>query len=85
MEEPLKKGLAGKRSLDAQRRLEELLKRLGGEGPVEEWRRLERGLEVIEQIGGAPAIEIVKKMAAGGDFGPTRQAKAALERMQREP
>jgi WD40 repeat protein len=91
VEEPLRKALEGKPSLEAQRRIEDLLKRLkpkdmtsADEESVEEWRRLERAVEVLELIGGEQARALVRKVAEGGDFRPTREARAALRRMQRQ-
>jgi WD40 repeat protein len=83
VEQPLKESLNGKLSLEAKRRVEELLKRMSGEGPVEEWKRLGRAVEVLELIGTEKALEIIKKIADGGDFGPTHEARAAVARMQR--
>jgi WD40 repeat protein len=83
VEEPLKEAFEGKTSLDQKRRIEELLRRLTVTGPVEEWRRMERAIEIVEQVGGEQAIELLKKVADGGDFKPTREARAALERLQR--
>ena len=83
MEDQLKAALTSKTSLDQRRRIEELLKRIAVAGPGLEWRRFERAIEVVEQIGGETAIELLKKQAEGGEFKPTREARAALERLQR--
>jgi hypothetical protein len=83
VEEPLRKGLEGKPTLELRRRIEELLRRLPGAGPGEEWKQLGRAIEILEQIGTEPARKLLEKLADGGDYRPTREARAALERLKR--
>ena len=61
-------------------RIEELLEKMTGEGPTEDWLRMQRAVEVLEQIGTAEARQLMEKMAAGGKAPPTEAARAALKR-----
>ncbi len=83
VEDRLKAVLTMQPTLEMRRRVEQLLKRLEDTGPGEEWRRVGRAIEIVEQIGGEAAIDILGKLADGGDFKPTREARAALERLKR--
>jgi dipeptidyl aminopeptidase/acylaminoacyl peptidase len=85
VEEQLRKGLEGKPTLELRRRIEELLRRLPGAGQGEEWKQLGRAIEILEQIGTEPARRLLEKLADGGDYRPTREARAALERLKRRP
>lgn len=82
VEPQLQAKLDDKPTLEMRRRVELLLKRMGGAGPVEEWKRLERAVEALERIGGPRAIELLEKLAQGGDFRPTQSARAALARLK---
>ena len=78
----VRKALEGKPSPEARRRLEELVRRLGG--PVEsmEEARGLRGVEVLEHIGSADARRLLDELGKGAEGSRlTREAKAALGRL----
>jgi WD40 repeat protein len=67
-------------SIDAKRRMEELLKQLKGR-PQEGRLRGLRAVEVLERAGTAEAIEVLKTLAGGApEAWLTREARAALDR-----
>jgi hypothetical protein len=83
-EEPLREALKGRPTLEARRRIEALLQRMGPAGSApDSWVRLSRAVEVLEQVGGDGARQLLEKIAAGADAPATRQARAALERLDR--
>jgi WD40 repeat protein len=80
----IRQTLAGQPSLEARRRLEALLAK--SEGPVSapEPLRTLRAIEVLEHIGTAEAKQVLTKLADGAAAAMvTREAKAALERLDR--
>jgi hypothetical protein len=81
-EASLRKLLAGKPSLEARRRAEELLEVLADPVAMTEHLRLVRAVEVLEMIGTEPARQVLRTVAAGAAEAPlTRQAKDALTRL----
>jgi WD40 repeat protein len=69
-------------SVEARARLQRLLRRIET-GNAEQWRR-GRAVEVLERIGTARAVEILKKLAGGYPGSAlTREAKDALARLAR--
>jgi hypothetical protein len=84
-EASLSKLLAGKPSLEARRRAEELLELLADPVAMTEHLRLVRAVEVLEMIGTEPAKEVLRGIAGGAADAPlTRQAKDALARLSRK-
>jgi RNA polymerase sigma factor (sigma-70 family) len=80
-EEGLRRFLAGRPSLEARRRAEDLLGRL--RGPLTDTERLRRlrAVEVLEHIGTAEARRLLQALSEGASESRlTREAKAALER-----
>jgi WD40 repeat protein len=83
-----RKALEGKPSLDLRRRLEMLV-----EKQVQEWRNLSprrlqslRSVEVLEFVATAQARSLLEALAKGdSEARLTREAKAALERMAKQP
>ncbi len=53
-------------SLEKRRRLEGLLDSLDGQTPPKSWLRALRSIEVLEQVGSEPAVELLERMAGGG-------------------
>ncbi len=83
-ETSLRKLLAGKPSLEARRRAEELLDLLAEPVAMAEHLRLVRAVEVLEMIGTEPARKVLRSIAAGATEAPlTRQAKDSLARLER--
>jgi dipeptidyl aminopeptidase/acylaminoacyl peptidase len=81
-EASLRKLLAGKPSLEARRRAEELLATLADPAAMTEHLRTVRAVEVLEMIGTAPARGVLHTIADGAADAPlTKQAKAALRRL----
>jgi hypothetical protein len=77
----LRQALAGKRSLEVRRRLEELLSRAKVLRPGERLRGV-RAVEVLERIGTLEAKHLLKKLAEGAPEAQlTREAKASLQRL----
>ena len=84
-EASLRKLLAGKPSLEARRRAEELLELLADPVAMTEHLRLVRAVEVLEMIGTEPAKQVLHGIAEGAAEAPlTRQAKDALTRLIRK-
>jgi WD40 repeat protein len=77
----LESALEGKMSLDAQRRIQEILTKLPKQG-LPQWIRDLRAVEALERMA-TPAARTVLKRVAGGpaEDRVTREAKAALERI----
>jgi hypothetical protein len=85
-EEGLRRFLAGRPSLEARRRAEDLLDRL--RGPLTDSERLRRlrAVEALEHIGTAEARRLLQALSEGAPASRlTREAKAALERLTRRP
>jgi hypothetical protein len=80
----LRRLLAAKPTPEVRRRVEDILARqedrLVPAGQVREW----RAVEVLERVGTAQSRELLRRLVAGApDAALTREAKAALERMER--
>jgi RNA polymerase sigma factor (sigma-70 family) len=81
----LRKALEGTPSAEVRVRAAALLDKLAGRGDSGEWLRRERALEVLEQIGGAEARELLESLARGAADAPqTGQARAALKRLEKQ-
>jgi hypothetical protein len=81
-EAALRKMLAGKPSLEARRRAEELLEKLRGPLPAGERLRSLRAVEVLEHAGTESARELLTRLASGApEARLTREAKGALQRL----
>jgi RNA polymerase sigma factor (sigma-70 family) len=81
-EPALRKALAGKPSLEARRRLEELLNRLEGARPSAETVRQLRAVEALESIGGPEARRVLHQLAAGPpEWRLTQEARADVRRL----
>ena len=81
----LEKALAAGPGPEARRRIEELLEKLNGDLAAEDLRGV-RAVDVLEQIGTAPARPVLKDLAAGAPAALTTQAaKDALERLDKSP
>jgi WD40 repeat protein len=79
----LRKALAARPSLEARRRLEQLLQ-AEKRPPSSDVLRGHRSLRVLEWAGTAPARDLLGKLASGDpDDSLTQEAKAALGRLQR--
>src|SRR5262249_4130844 len=80
----VKKLLAGNPSVEAKRRAEEILEKVSDTGENQEWARMVRAVEALEYIGDADARKLLERMAAGGpEAQPTKDAKAALARLEK--
>jgi uncharacterized protein (TIGR03067 family) len=78
----LRKTLAGKPSLEAWRRLIDLLDRLDGGRPSAETIRQIRAVEALELIGNPEARRLLDKLAAGpSEARLTQEARAAVRRL----
>jgi RNA polymerase sigma factor (sigma-70 family) len=83
-EPALSKALAGKPSLEARRRLEEILEKRARSLPSPEALRALRAVEALEHLGTAEAEHMLEALVAGRpEARLTREAKAALERLDR--
>lgn len=81
-EAALRKLLAGKPSLEARRRAEQLLEKLRGPLPAGERLRSLRAVEVLEHAGTEPARRLLIIIAGGAAKARlTREAKAALQQL----
>lgn len=75
------RALAGKPSVEARRRLEQLAENVAPAKSPEQLRYL-RAIEVLEAVGSQEAKDLLKTLASGApESGITRQATAALERL----
>jgi hypothetical protein len=84
-ESKLRDAMKNKASLELRRRVEELLKKLDGPDPPLKLQS-ERALEVLEHIGNKEARQLLESLAGGKPHAPlTREAKASLERLARQP
>jgi hypothetical protein len=81
----LRKALDGQPSVEAQRRMERLIEKLDGVNASEKMRTL-RALGVLERIDTAEGRELLQQLAKGDADGLlAKEAKAALERLERRP
>ncbi len=72
--------LRGRPSLEQKRRMESLLQKLSGP-PV--WEAA-RAVEILERIATTEAVQVLEAIAGGAsDALPTREARAARERLRR--
>jgi WD domain, G-beta repeat len=82
----LQAALQGERSVEARRRVEEILQRLQGPVTSPERMRPLRAVEALEQIGTPPAQKVLEALAKGApEAWLTREAKASLERLGKRP
>src|SRR5262249_52569769 len=82
VEPTLRQTPAEKASLEAKRRLEEILERMGAWVPSPEELQGVRAVEALERIGTPAARQILEKVATGAtEVGVTQEAKAALRRL----
>jgi WD40 repeat protein len=85
-EPALRKALAGRPSLEARRRLEELLEQSQGPGSIPDRVRSWRALEILERITTPEARALLADLAQGAPNSRlTREAKAALDRVAKRP
>lgn len=79
---PLQKILAGQPTIETRLRVEGLIDRLTNGTLSTEQLRCVRGVEALERIGTPEARELLRALAAGAAGAlPTREAKAALDRL----
>jgi hypothetical protein len=79
----LRKALKRKPSLEARRKLEQLLERLEGFPLSPERLREIRAVEALEHIGSTEARQLLQSLATGvPEARLTREAKASLDRLQ---
>ncbi len=84
-EPAVKRFLADRPSLEARRRVEQVLEKVSGLPPPPERLREVRALEALERMGSGDARRLVETLAKGAaDARLTRDAEAALARMRRE-
>jgi WD40 repeat protein len=80
----LRRAKQGDLSVEQARRIDQLLEEFGGPAPRPEQLRAIRAVAALEQIGGAEVRTVLAKLAAGAEGATqTREAKAALERLNR--
>jgi HEAT repeat protein len=73
-----------KLSLEQRRRVEKVLSRLGGPFSSPAGIRLFRAMEVLERVGSAEAVELLRQIGAGPEGSPlTSEARRALRRKQK--
>jgi hypothetical protein len=85
-EAALRRLLAGNPSPEARRRAEGLLGRLDGPLPPGELLRALRAVEVLECLGTPESRQVLEVLARGApEARLTREAKASLERLARQP
>jgi tricorn protease-like protein len=78
----LRRALEGKPSLEQRRRIEALLRKLGGDGPTGAGLRQLRVVEVLEKAGTPAARKVLETLAKEDPKGETgREARAALTRL----
>ncbi|MCI0463997.1 MAG: WD40 repeat domain-containing protein [Gemmataceae bacterium] len=82
VEEALLRALPEQRSLEAQRRVQQLLDRLDKVGLSPERLRVLRSLTLLERIGTAEARGVLETMAAGAPTRLTHEARASLRRLE---
>jgi WD40 repeat protein len=83
-EAALRKYLTGEPTPEGRKRAQQLLDRVEKRILTAEQLRILRALEVLEQIGGVEARKVLTGLAAGAaDDRQTREAKAALERLNK--
>jgi WD40 repeat protein len=82
-EDALRKALAGKPSLEARRRMQQLLDRLDLIAPSPDQLRALRALTLLERLGTPEARRVLEGLAGGAPTRVTREARAALERLAR--
>jgi WD domain, G-beta repeat len=76
--------LAGKPTLEVRRRVELLLARMENRPLPREWLQAQRGLEILELLGTADAVELLESLSRGAPEGwLTQEAKASLERVRK--
>jgi WD40 repeat protein len=81
-EPALRKALGGALSVEARRRIEQLLERLGGPVQAPEELRALRAVQALEQAGTPEARRLLQTLAEGAAGARlTREAKAALDRL----
>jgi WD40 repeat protein len=78
-ESALRRELANRPTLEARRRMEDILSLLPTAPP--KTLRMLRAVEVLEHIGAPAARHCLEALTKGADAPPTRQAKAALQRL----
>jgi hypothetical protein len=82
-EPALRVALAGKPSLEMQRRIEHILQRIDPKEPAPGWARILRSVEVLEHSGTAEAREVLAGLVKGApEARLTREAQAALRRLE---
>jgi hypothetical protein len=82
----LRNALESGPSVEARRRIEQLLAKLDNIGSSPETLRSIRAVEVLEHIAAPEARELLRKLAEGApEAHLTREAKAALDRLARRP
>jgi WD40 repeat protein len=81
----LERFLAGKSTLEARRRAEQILAKARNVADPDRMRQ-GRALEVLERIGGDEAVKLLERLA-NGDFDATltRDAKSTLQRLRSKP
>jgi hypothetical protein len=83
-EPALRKALEAGPSAEARRRIEQLLAKLESTSSTGEPLRASRGIETLERIGTPEARELLARLGRGAPgAGLTREAKAALDRLER--
>jgi hypothetical protein len=81
----MRQALAGKPSPEVRRRLEPLLSKANVLGPGQLLRSV-RAVEILERIGAAEARDVLMHLAEGpAEARLTREAKASLERLAKQP
>jgi dipeptidyl aminopeptidase/acylaminoacyl peptidase len=82
----LKAALEGERSVEARRRIEEILQRLQGPVTSPERMRPLRAVEALEQMGTPAARKVLEALAKGAaEAWLTREARASLDRLAKRP
>jgi Tol biopolymer transport system component len=82
VEPALRQALLGRRSLEAQRRLERLVARLERAAPSPEQLLAQRATEVLERIGTPEALAVLKRLARGAQGAwLTVEARASVRRL----
>jgi sugar lactone lactonase YvrE len=84
-EPALRTALAGKPPLEVHRRIEQLLQRLDPKEPPPLWVRTMRSVEALEHLASDEAREVLENLAKCSDGRPAKDARAALERLGKQP